>query len=153
MPTQFYVTYLMQDNYGRRTRKRYQTESFGGVDAGADFLSAIAAAQALQADLSALSEAEVLSFQISYNEQVADAVVGSANVDEGATLTVSKVGVSNRATMKVPAPIQGVRNGDGTIDVAAVEVTNFIANFQSAGDFLISDGEVVDAVISGKLDK
>lgn len=151
--TEFYVTYLMQDNFGRRTRKTYQTENFGGVDAGADFLSAIAAAQALQVDLSALTELEVLSFQIRYSELVTDAVTGSANVDEGATLVVSKTNSPNRANIKVPGPIQGVRNGDGTIDVTAAAITDFIANFQSAGDFLISDGEVVDAVISGRLDK
>jgi hypothetical protein len=151
--TQFYATFLMGDDYGRRTRKTYQTEDFSGIDAGADFLSAQAAAQALQADLSAVSELDVLSFQIRYEETVTDTVTTGANVDEGATLVVSKVGSTKRANLKVPGPVAGVRNADGTINITATEITNFIANFQAAGDFLISDGEVLDDVISGRLDK
>lgn len=153
MATQFYVTYLLQDSYGRRTRKRYQTEAFAGIDAGADFLSAIAAAQALQADISAFSMLDVLSFSINYEETVTDTPTANANVDEGGTLVVSKVASSKRANLKVPGPEAAIRNVDGTLDVADVIVTNFIANFQSGGDFLISDGELVDAVISGRLDK
>lgn len=153
MPTTFYVTYLMQDDYGRRTRKRVQTEAFAGIDQGADFLSAVAAAQALQADLSAFTELDVLSFSISYEETVTDTVTTGANVDEGGTLVVSKVGSTKRANIKVPGPVAGIRNVDGTLDVADVIVTNLIANFQAAGDFLISDGEQVDAVLSGRLDK
>ncbi len=153
MATQFFVTYLMEDAFGRRTRKQYQTEAFAGADAGADFLSAISAAQALQVDLSALTELDVLSFQIRYEETITDSVTASANVDEGATFVVSKVGSSKRANLKVPAPEQGVRNADGTIDVTDALVTDFIANFEAAGNFLISDGEQVLAVIAGRLDK
>lgn len=153
MATTFFVTYLLQDDFNRRSRKRFETIAFSGADQGAEFLLAITAAQALQVDLSALTELDVLSFFIAYEETVSDTVTTSANVDEGASLTVSKVGTSKRGNMKVPGPMQAVRNGDGTIDVANALVTDFITNFQAGGDFLISDGEVVDSVISGKLDK
>lgn len=151
--TQFYVNFLMQDDHGRRTRKQYQTIDYAGVDAGADFLSALAAAQALSTSLAVLSELAILALSIRYEETVVDGVTSGANKDEGATLTVSKVGTTKRATMKVPGPQAGVRNADGSIDVTAVAVTDFIAHFQTGGDFLISDGEVVDDVILGKLDK
>ena len=152
MPTQFYVTYLMEDAHGRRTRKRYQTENFNGVDQGADFLSAVAAAQALQADISALSELDVLSFHISYEETVTDTVTAGANKDEGGSIVVSKVGSTKRHTMKVPGPAAAVRNADGTLDITNALITDFVANFQVAGDFLISDGEQVDAIKSARLD-
>lgn len=153
MASQYYVTAVLQDAHGRRMRKEFQTSIIAAADLGAEFLLADTAAQALMSDLADITELDVLEYQIRYASAVTDTVDAGANRDEGATFTVSKVGTTRRGTVKVPGPVAAIREIDGSIDITDAIVTNYFANFQAGGDFLFSDGEVVDQVIVGKLDK
>lgn len=150
--TVFQVTFTLQDAYGRKTRKRYETEDISGADIGAEFLLAHTAAGDLFTDLSNLTEAEVLYYTVGTEVTATDSVVAEANIDEGLTMTVTKPD-NKRGTLKVPAPINAVFNADGTVDLTDAAITAYIANFQSGGDFTFSDGEKVDVLVSGKLDK
>lgn len=150
--TVFRVNVALQDAYGRKTRKTFETVDISGADVGAEFLVANVAAAALMTDLAALTEAEILWFTCGLETTYTDSVVAGANIDEGITLVVDKAD-SKRGNLKVPAPINSVINADGTVDITDAAITAYVANFQAGGDFLFSDGEEVQNIISGRLDK
>ena len=143
---EYIVTMELQDAQGRRGRKRYQTQA--GV---VDHAAAVTAANSLAVDLTALTELEVLAHTVSLRTLYSDSVVAGANIDEGATFSLNKTD-NYRASHKVPGPAQAVRNPDGTIDIASALVTDYFDNFFAAGDFTVSDGEIIDQILSGSLD-
>ncbi len=150
--TVFNVTMVLQDAYGRKTRKLFETEDISAADVGAEFLLARTAAAGLATDLAALTEAELLWYHIGEEVTYTDTADSGANVDEGLTMVVDKPD-SKRGNLKVPAPINAVFNADGTLDLTHSAVTAYVTNFQSGGDFTFSDGEKVVNLISGRLDK
>ncbi len=150
--TTFRGTATLQDAYGRKTRKMFETVDISGADVGAEFLVANTAMAALMTDLAALTEAEILWFTCGLETTYTDTADAGANVDEGLTLVVDKAD-SKRGNLKVPAPINSVFNPDGTADITDAAITAYVANFQAGGDFLFSDGEEVANIISGRLDK
>ena len=143
---EYIVTMELQDSENRRGRKVYKTQA--GV---VDHVAAVTAANSLAVDLSALTELEVLAHTVSLRTIYSDSVDAGANIDEGATFSLNKTD-NYRASHKVPGPVAAVRNGDGTIDVTNAAVTDYFDNFKAAGDFTVSDGELIDAVLSGTLD-
>lgn len=149
--TVFNVAFRLRDSFNRETSRRYQTENIAGADIGVEFLQAWNSAQLLSADLEALSGAEVLWVTVGVKTTVADGPTANSNIDAGATL-VCELDDGQKGILRVPAPEYGVVNPDGTIDITSATVTDFVDNF-NAGDFTISDGQKVTALLSGKLDK
>lgn len=142
MPT-YGITYKLVDDYGRETLKTFETVEI-------DQPTAVTAGGAFAVDLAAFTEMDILQMTVKEVVVIADTVDSGANKDEGATLSVRKAN-NQKDTIKVPAPVQGVRNPDGTIDITNVIVTDFMANFLT-GNFVISDGETVIATLGGTLD-
>lgn len=140
----FQITLSIQDAYARRTVKRFECDV-------ADFATAGGVATSLATDFAALSEAEVLKYSVGQETTWSDSVTAGANLDEGITLSVQKEDGS-KAVIKVPAPINSVINPDGTVDITATAVTDYVDNWISNG-VTISDGEVVTSLLSGKLDR
>lgn len=137
----------MQDSMGRKARKM-----FNSAPDVVDFATALTNAAGLVADLAALSELRVLAYTVSQRVVFADSEDTGANKDEGLTLVVEKTD-NYRATLKVPGPIQSVRNADGTADIGSAEVAAYIANFIDGSDlWTVSDGETITGVISGRID-
>lgn len=150
--TVFTVGFSLRDSYKRKTRKTYYTEDITGADVGAEFLAAQTAAGDLATDLAALSEMEILYYNVGLKTVYSDTADADANVDEGVTFTVEKAD-NEDATVKVPAPIPGIFNVDGTVDMTNAAVTAFLSNFQAGGSFTISDGEKAVNLVKGRLDK
>jgi len=144
-----YTCYVeMIDAFGRRATKRFQSDP-----AVLDFATALSNAADLVADLAALSELRVLAYTVGQRVTYSDTVDTGANKDEGATLVVELID-NKRHAMKVPGPIQTIRNADGTIDVTDASVLNYVANFLDGSTlWTVSDGETVSEVLSGTLDK
>lgn len=140
----FEATVTMQDAYARSTTKRYQVEAV-------DIAAAITAFTDYLGDLATLSELDVVKYKVSTEATFADTVTAGANVDEGATFSFQKTD-GDKVAVKVPGPVASVRQPDGSINIAAVAVTDWAAHFLS-GSILVSDGEVATALLSGKLDK
>lgn len=136
----------LQDAYGRKARKTYVSADV------ADFATAKANAASLVADLAALSEMRVLAYTVSERTIFADSEDAGANKDEGLTIVGEKTD-NYRAILRVPAPIQSVRNSDGTADISATEIADYFANFiDGAGLWSVSDGEFFTSIVSAKLD-
>lgn len=130
---------------GRRGRKVYLTQDL------VDHPAAVTAANSLLIDLANITEMEILSFTVGLRTVYADSVIAGANRDEGGTFTLNKTD-NYRAVHKVPAPVQAIRNTDGTIDITDAIVTDYFDNFLAAGDFTVSDGEIIDGIIKGTVD-
>lgn len=137
----------LQDSMGRKGRKQ-----FVSAPDVVDFATAQTNAANLVADLAALSEMRVLAYTVSQRTVYADSEDAGANKDEGLTLVVEKTD-NYRAVLRVPAPIQSVRNSDGSADVASAEIAAYIANFiDGASLWTVSDGEFITGVLSGRVD-
>lgn len=142
--TLFDVTYKLTDAYGRDSRKTFQ------VDA-ADIATAQTLAGDLNADLQAITGMAVLQYSINLVTVVAgDTPDATANKDEGGTFQVRKAD-NDKASVKIPAPVDSIRNVDGTLDLTDLIVTNFFDNFVG-GAWRVSDGEQVIALLKGTLD-
>lgn len=136
----------LQDSMGRKGSKRYESAET------VDFATAKTNALALVADLAALTEMRVLAYTVSERTVYTDGEDVGANKDEGLTLVVEKTD-NYRSVLRVPAPIQSVRNSDGTANIAATEIAAYFANFiDGANLWSLSDGEFATTLISGSVD-
>lgn len=142
MPT-YAVTFKLVDAYGREGLKTFETVEI-------DQPTAVIAAAAMATDLAALTEMELLQHTVKEVVLDTDTADAGANKDEGATFSVRKAD-NQKGIVKVPAPVQAVRNTDGTIDISHVAVTDFMGNFIT-GNWVISDGETVISTLGGTLD-
>lgn len=142
---QYKLNIQLEDAYTRRTTRRFTVDAV-------DQATAMTNAAAFVDDYAAFSEAEILKWSLAEETTYADAVIAGANIDEGVTLTVEINNSEKRAAIKIPAPGNSVINADGSVDLTATIVTDFIAHFTS-GFVLVSDGETVTALKKGVLDK
>jgi hypothetical protein len=116
-----------------------------------DHAAAVTETNLFCADLAGLTGAEILEHSVALKTQYSDAVSAGANIDAGITLSCELTD-GGKAPLRVPAPITSVVNPDGTVDITNVLVSDFVDNWIS-GNFLLSDGETVSALLSGKLDR
>jgi hypothetical protein len=141
-----YATLTLQDSYGRVTTKRVETDTT--TVAGAE-----AAIDALIAELNPLTDLQLVYATYSWkNATQAFAGVGGSNVDVGATMQLL-LDSGKRAAFHLPGLPAAKVGAGGMIDPADEDVAAFFALFESGGDLLVSDGETVDSVIGGSLDK
>lgn len=142
----FIATVELIDSYSRRTTKRLETET----DVLADAQTAVTA---LLATLDAVTDLQCLgvSYSLKDGSQVFAGAAGS-NVDVGATFRV-RLADGIVAAYKLPGFPTALVGAGGEIDVTQLEVTNYFANFEAAGAFTISDGEVITDILSGSLDR
>lgn len=143
----YLVNYDLVDSYGRSIRKTYETKA-----TMASFEDALTAASALAGDLKAITGAQILAYTVSYRVTYTDTVVAGSNRDEGATLVLRKED-NRKATMRVPAPINTIFDGNGNVSIVDTGVTGYTLNFMSGGNFTLSDGEQAVQLLSGTLDK
>jgi len=144
---EYNVTIDLQDAFGRKGRKIVQTRA--DMPNHAD---AVTAASAFVSDLADLTELEVIAFSVGLRTVYTDTPDAQANIDEGATFVVNKTD-NYRAVHRIPGPVDSIKNQDGTIDVTDALVLTYFGNFLVGGDFTLSDGENIDAVLKGTLDK
>lgn len=143
MPT-YNVSLKLRDAYKRRATLRRQVDAV-------DFTIAGTKAGALASAMANLMEAEILAYSVGQDTDYSDTVDTGANLDEGITITCD-LGAGKTAPLKIPSPVNGVLNADGTVDMTDVLITSLESQY-IAGDVLISDGEVALGFLSGKLDR
>jgi hypothetical protein len=142
--TVYNVSVKLRDAYQRVSTRRF------GVDA-TDHPTAVSDANLMLTDLAALTMAEIIEFTVGLKTAYSDSADSGANIDAGITLSM-ELSDGGKAPLRVPAPVAAALNADGTVDLTASVVTDFVDNWLS-GDFLISDGETATALLSGKLDR
>jgi len=116
----------------------------------ADDAAATAAAAALMTDILAATDAGIESYLLTKIVSVATAPAAGGRVFEVAQATVSLVGKTDKAVVTVPAPSATMFSGNSLIFTAASDFDDFIQNFVTGAGWTISDGDVVNAVITGK---
>jgi hypothetical protein len=142
-----WLSVTMNDDYGRETRKLLEMES--QVDLATYGTVAAAMLTALQAvtDLGVVRADLILPGIAS-----GFAVTSGANRDTGATFQgYIDGGDGKKASTKVPGIKPALVDADGSIDITGV-VATYLAAFETAGDFRLSDGETIDSWIKGTLD-
>ena len=149
--TVFTLSVTLEDDYGRISRKRYETEDISGVDVGAEYLTAQGFATTLLTALSNLTEAQILYYNLGREVTYTDTVVTDANKDAGQTALGRKED-NKLAVLKVPAPVKSVFNPDGTLDILDALVTAYTNHFIATAGFTISDGENITVLVRGRLD-
>jgi len=76
-----------------------------------------------------------------------------ANVDVGATASgFLDIGGGKKASMKIPGIAAALVSADGTVAIDGV-VAAFLANFETAGAWRLSDGEQIESWIRATLDR
>jgi len=137
------VTWL--DDYGRTTTKRYGNDRTLLADAITD-------AAALVAAMADVSDAGSTKYQAIYTGVLSNAAGEGANVDVGATLHATLDNGKGYA-LKIPMIKAEKVGSGGAIDVTDEDIVTLVALFKSGGHFTVSEGNVIDDVKSGELDK
>lgn len=145
MGTKLHITF--DDAYGRTTSRTYGMEEETTLaqmqtDA-AELLAAIEAAS----DLGVVKA--TISFEVTSPEY---AETAGANVDVGATFSGWVTAGQKKASMKIPSIKPALVAADGSVAIVGV-VATFLALFESADVYNLSDGEQIDTWIAGSLDR
>lgn len=141
----FGVSLTLVDAYKRNTTKRYEGTATTLAQSQLD-------SQALTDALGSLTLAGVVKETHSVDNLVFEAAQAGANIDAGATLHC-RLNNGRLAPLKIPAVNASIINADGTVDISASVVTEFVALFEQTGPFRLSDGNYVVAVEYGELDR
>lgn len=143
--TKLHVT--LDDAYGRTTARTYGMEEVTTLaqmqtDA-AEFLTALQAVT----DLGCVKA--TISFEVTSPEF---AETAGANADTGATASGWITAGQKKASMKIPGIKPALVAADGSVAIAGA-VATFLALFEDADVFNLSDGEQIDTWIRASLDR
>lgn len=141
----FDVTLICKDAYQRKTRRSFQFDDLDITAAQVNVGLWVTAYQAV-------TKLQVIESRLTDVQTYAGAPEATANVDEGATFRLALDTPNKYASVKVPGIKDAARLPNGTIDMADADIVNWAA-FYTSGLVTASDGETVDAVESGILDK
>lgn len=142
----FEITFVLLDAYGRTTRRTYGNTRTLIADAASD-------AAAMVSLLEALSGSAVSKYYISQVVTVTSpSPEAGSNNDAGATLH-ARMNNAKMVGLKIPSFDATLLLPDGTVDITQSEVTDFIAAFATGAYWRVSEGNYIDAIVSGELDR
>lgn len=141
------LSVTMDDAYGRTTTRVY------GMEDEALLANLQTSAAALLTALEAVTDLGCVkaNFIIPVTSP-AFAETAGANVDVGATASGWVDGGMKKASMKIPSIKPALVGSDGSVAVSGVTAT-FLALFEDAADFNLSDGEQIESWIRAALDR
>jgi hypothetical protein len=103
--------------------------------------------------LEAVTDLGVVKATISFEATSPEfAETAGANVDTGATASGWITAGQKKASMKIPGIKPALVSADGSVAIAGA-VATFLALFESADVFNLSDGEQIDTWIQAALDR
>jgi len=141
-----YVTLVFRDAKNRDKRKVVEMVTLDPATSETD-------AAAIAAAFQAVTKCAVVKYTVSgVNEVVASPAAGS-NIDAGMTATCQLAGRDKKCVLRWPDPTEAVQQADGSLLLTDTDVQAIEDLFQAAGVAKISDGELIDSIITGKLDK
>lgn len=139
------VTFTLVDAYSRNGSKRFEGRATTVAQAQTD-------ATALMADFAGITLAGAYKRTFSVAEALSEAVETGANLDAGGTIHC-RLDNGKQYAIKIPAIDPDLVGTDGSIDIAAAGITDFIGNFESTGAYRLSEGNYVTAILYGELDR
>ena len=143
-----WLSCTFQDDYGRTTKRLYEMDSQILL---ADYDTAATAFGLALADVTdlALIRADLIVPAIIPGF----AVTSGANVDVGATFQgLVEGGNGKKASVKLPGIKPALVSDDGTVAITG-DIATWLAEFEDAADFMLSDGEQIDSWVKGTLDR
>lgn len=140
------ATLNLRDSFGRLTRKKVETTD-------TVLATAITHVNAYATALDALTDLALESIEY-HAVDLTGNFTGEedSNVDTGATFKL-RLTDGSFASYKIPGFVLSKVNASGSVDPADSDVAALVALFASGGSLRVSDGESVDAVIFGALDR
>jgi hypothetical protein len=141
----FKLVVKLEDHWGRKTKRSFDVDAV-------DFAAALAASSDFVTDYQAVTELAVYQWGLTQNTYISATPEGTANRDEGMTITAGLETPGKTASLQIPGPVRELRAPDGSIIIDDALMVALLANYTSSGPILISDGEVVNRWIKGKLD-
>lgn len=141
------LSVTMDDAYGRTTTRVY------GMEDEALLANLQTSAGAFLTALEAVTDLGVVkaNFIIPVTDP-AFAETAGANVDVGATASGWVEAGMKKASLKVPGIKPALVGSDGSVAITGA-VATFLALFEDAADFNLSDGEQIDTWIRAALDR
>ena len=138
----------LADAYGRTTHRVYEMDTIVLL---ADY---IIAAGAFKTALAAVTDLQLVRCDLVLPGIVEGfAVTAGANVDVGATFSgYIQDGDGKKASMKLPGIKASLVDADGSVDITGA-IATWLGEFEDGEDFMLSDGEQIDAWIKGTLDR
>jgi len=139
------IAVQLLDAYGRTTTKTFGSDRTTIVDALTDLGTLVTA-------IEAVSDCAVVQHTVTKKTVVAGSPATGANVDAGITIHCT-LADSTGYGLKIPAPDPDMINTDGSVKITDEAILAYVALFQSGGHFTVSDGEVIDDIRFGELDR
>ena len=140
----FRQTLTFKDAFNGKTTRTFYLSA-------ADYTTARADADSNLTAIQAISLGGVIKDELTERTDVAGVPGAEANIDVDATFNWD-LGAGKTSSTQLPMPVYSIINSDRTVDVTNVNVVAWTDGYTS-GNILVSDGEVVQSVIGGTLDK
>lgn len=141
------VAVTLQDAFGRSTTKRFEAQA-ATVALAQTYTDAFLAALAAVSDLGQVKA--IYEVPLVVTTPVAPGA--NSNIDVGATLHTVLASARGYG-LKVPGIKYSLVAADGRVDVADAAILAYLAMFEAAGHWQVSDGEKIVSVNYGELDK
>lgn len=140
------VTFQIMDEENRTTSREV-------LFSVADETALLAAAALHETDLQAMMKSGIQSYTYRRTVDVSNAPAASSNIDAGATFRFNST-LPIAPTVKVPDPVDAIKDGQGGIDLANALVIAWFANY-NPGDAVvnITNPTQPTSVAQGSLDK
>jgi hypothetical protein len=141
-----YVTLVFRDSKGRDKRKIVEMVTN-------DPATSETAAASIAAAFQAVTKGAIVKYTVSGENVVAATPDAGSNVDAGMTATCQLAGRDKKAVLRWPMPTEAILQSDGSLLLTDTDVLAIEDLFQSGGVAKLSDGELIDSILTGKLDK
>jgi len=140
------TNFVFEDEQGRTTARDI-------LFIVADETALLAAAALMETDLQAMTQCGIQKYTYRREVGVSNAPGAGSNIDPGATFRFNSA-LPIAASVKVPDPVEAIKDGQGGIDLANGLVTAWFANY-NPGDCVINitNPTQPDAMVQGTLDK
>lgn len=135
------------------SRKR-TTKRVYGMETQIDLAAYLAAATAFFTAYEPVTDLGLIKADLLINVTGEDwAFTANSNIDVGSTYSGwLDTTAPKKASLKIPGIKMTLVDDDGSVPITGV-VATLLAEFETAGDFNLSDGEQIDTWIKGSLDK
>lgn len=140
------ATFVIEDEQGRSTNREI-------LFSVADEAALLTAAGLFEADLQAMMKSGIQSYTYRRTVSVLNSPAAGSNIDAGATFKMNSA-LAIAPTVKVPDPVEAIKDGQGGIDLADVIVTAWFANY-NPGDCVVNINNPTQptSISTGTLDK
>lgn len=140
------VTFQIQDEQGRSTNREV-------LFSVADEATLLTNAALFVTDYQAMMKSGVQSYTYRRTVDVSNSPAAGSNIDAGATFKFNSA-LAISPTVKVPDPVEAIKDGQGGIDLSDVIVTDWFANYNPGTAVVnINNPTQPASIATGTLDK